>query len=80
MVIELGESGRLFVWDNGEFTRLVVAKDEEEAYRKVIAWRLRYAADVGEAAAWFDRNDTLEEVDVEGGVLDMEPYLGELPD
>lgn len=82
MRINLGEEGRLFAWFNGEFSRLLVARDEEEAYRKVIAARLRTGAGCGleQARRWCRKNDTIEEIEVEGGLVHDAPYEGDLPE
>lgn len=69
--------GGLWAWNNGEETQLVVAKDQEEAYRKVIALRMEVAESVEEAESWFEENDTLEQIT---GLLEIAPYKGELED
>lgn len=88
MRIELAGDQRLFAWRSSEFCQLVAAKDEDEAYRKVIAARLRMAcfkdeeteaARVEQARRWFRHNDSLDEIDVDGLVEDA-PFEGDLPD
>lgn len=73
-----------FVWITTGSTTIFEAKDQEEAYRRVIANRLKAVGawpkpeteDVEDVEGWFDKNDQLHEVDCEGGMGDV--YAGEL--
>lgn len=82
--IRVPESQRLFIWSTGESVMPLTAKDEEEALRKVLAYRMTLV-DGGtekerleEAYRWYVKNDTLLEVDCDE--LEQEPYKGELSD
>lgn len=78
-----------FVWTTAESAWLVTAKDRDEAYRKVIANRLkaemvddgRYRPYEQEAlrsaVRWFAKKDELIEI---AGELEEKPYEGELPE
>ena len=74
----------LFIWYNGESVTPILAKDLDEAYRKVIANRLKFVEGdtdedkLEEAIRWFERNDQLFEVNTEP--LTDAPYVGELPE
>lgn len=64
-----------FVWITGHGAHLVEAKDRDEAYRKVIANRMAAGQTVEEAEAWFEKDDSLHEID---GLINNEPYVGPL--
>jgi len=84
MLINLPEGQSLFIWDcGGESTTPIVAKDYDEALRKVIAHRISLLEGSDEdrlieALLWFSKNDTLLEVNC--NELMVTPYAGELPD
>jgi hypothetical protein len=74
----------LFIWDcGGESTTPITAADEDEAYRKVIAFRMTLVEGteqekLEEAIRHFRKNDTLLEVDCDE--IEIAPYAGELPE
>jgi hypothetical protein len=81
--IQVPEGQRLFIWSTGESVTPITAKDEDEAFRKVIAFRMTLVEGteqerLEEALAWHRKNDTLLEVDCDE--LEVEPYKGELPE
>lgn len=64
-----------FVWVTGHGAHLLEAKDQDEAYRKVIANRMAAGQTVKDAEAWFEENDCLHEV---SGSIENQPYTGPL--
>jgi hypothetical protein len=65
------------IWTTASGCWTIEAASHDAAYRVAIANRMASGQTAREAVAWFNKDDTLEEVD--GPVTDA-PYEGELPD
>lgn len=91
MTIEIPEGQKLFVWDNPAGVYLIIAKDDDEAFRKAMTVRIAREREfdfkhqleteeavVHEAYESFCRNDNIIEVD--GGIVTEAPYPGPIPE
>ena len=82
--IEIPDGMSLFIWKLQEEIGIpLVARDWDEAYRKVIAYRVK-ASDsataeekLQDAVTGFVREELL--IQVHGDLLDEEPYAGDIP-
>jgi hypothetical protein len=70
MQVEVPDGWRLFLWSTQEWSKLVVAPDEEQAYEAAIRFRQEACGQTREEAeGWFQRDDCLDEVPLPLGVI-----------
>lgn len=73
MHIEIPEGQRLFLWSTQEWSKLVVAKDEDHAYEAVIQYRMQACGQTREEAqGWFEHDDCLDEMTLPLDVIQAE--------
>jgi hypothetical protein len=82
--IEIPDDMNLFIWKLEEETGIpLLARDWDEAYRKVIAYRVKTSDSpnaeekLQDAVTGFVRRELL--IQVQGDLLDEAPYEGEIP-
>lgn len=90
-MIKIVDNKKAYLWNDGNTGHLIIAKDDDEAFRILFAARLSAAGakqdaiDAGtvdsetveDCLRWHQKNDSLEEIT---SYITDAPYSGEIPD